>query len=1079
MPGLVNSCWSCFKAGLLLCVVGSLVAVPYFYHRVDEEIRLRVVAKLVGHYQGLAVNVRSAKLVEGEGLEVRGISILVPGTTGPQAELIYIDELFLVCDTQLHQLVGGVPNVRQIIVRRPRIRLTRQDDDSWSAARLWPPPRLSERPADILVEAGSIEVIDPLRSTPSTFTFRDLALSATHQLADPTTAVPAPPADTMEELAASRQPPGDLIVQFRATLTGDYLRLVNVDGEFEPASGRYAIKGTAEGLDFSPELVSALPKQAGQSLGAIASLRAQADLTFRVQHDAAQQPALRYHVVSQIFRGRLDDARLPFPLTDLRATVTCDQQGFSVHDLTARNGETAFKLACQRQGYAQNSPMTLTAEGHSMVVDGRVFDRLPAPLRGLWDKFRPAGEVDMKANLSFDGRTWRPDLLDVKCLNVSFQYDKFRYTLERGTGWLKLIGDQLSLDVTAFSGGDRVQVKANVQRPGPNFTGRIDLIAPSLRLDDKLFAALPPKESGIVRSLNPRGAVDCSVICYRNDPRDPEVHKIVRGELLRCWLAYDKFPYPIGNIQGTFEARDGIWEFTELSGVNDTGVITCSGSYTPLASGGELLLHFNGTNVPLEEELRDALDPKSQKMWDLLRPRGAVDLQNMTVRYVSGQPRPQVSFWLKPRTGATNTSIEPAVFRYRMENLQGAVRFNDGQVMIEDLRAQHGRTQLTTRGGGCDCAPDGQWRLRLENLTVDRLRLDTDNEFVAALPERPRKVIQQLDPRGPLMLSGRIDFAGHGNVPDQTQVFWDLTCDTLGGSLDAGIPLENMQGGIRLAGSFDGQRLQCNGDLNFDSVSYRNIQFTDVKGPIAIDDSQVLIGERQPGRPPRSLSARLYGGTVSGDCRVGLSGTRGYALRATLNNVDLARYTQESVAGRQDLQGKLQGTVELSGAGRGLHTLRGGGTLQLRDADIYKLPLMVALLKILSVRPPNTTAFTESDIDFTIDGGHIYFKKINFTGDAISLLGEGEMDFENEVQLTFHAAVGRGELPIPILGPLVKGASQQFMKITVTGTVDAPVPKAEAFPGVNQTFKELEAGMQRTEDRNSASRQPAGRQGRR
>jgi hypothetical protein len=123
LQGLINACWSCFKWGLLLSLIGGLVAVPWLYHRVDEEIRLQVHAKLAEHYHDLSVTVRFAKLVEGEGIEVRGISIVQPGVSGPQAELAYIDELFLACDTQLHDLVMAQPNVRQIVMRRPRIRL--------------------------------------------------------------------------------------------------------------------------------------------------------------------------------------------------------------------------------------------------------------------------------------------------------------------------------------------------------------------------------------------------------------------------------------------------------------------------------------------------------------------------------------------------------------------------------------------------------------------------------------------------------------------------------------------------------------------------------------------------------------------------------------------------------------------------------------------------------------------------------------------------------------------------------------------------------------------------------------------
>ncbi len=124
---------------------------------------------------------------------------------------------------------------------------------------------------------------------------------------------------------------------------------------------------------------------------------------------------------------------------------------------------------------------------------------------------------------------------------------------------------------------------------------------------------------------------------------------------------------------------------------------------------------------------------------------------------------------------------------------------------------------------------------------------------------------------------------------------------------------------------------------------------------------------------------------------------------------------------------------------------------------------MVALLKILSVRQPDTTAFTESDMQFVIRGNHVYFDRLDFNGDAISLRGNGEMDFDGGINLNFRAAVGKRELKVPILRELMKGASQQIMQIQVTGTVDAPVPNTVAFPAVNQAFRDLEAGLLRIE----------------
>jgi hypothetical protein len=136
--------------------------------------------------------------------------------------------------------------------------------------------------------------------------------------------------------------------------------------------------------------------------------------------------------------------------------------------------------------------------------------------------------------------------------------------------------------------------------------------------------------------------------------------------------------------------------------------------------------------------------------------------------------------------------------------------------------------------------------------------------------------------------------------------------------------------------------------------------------------------------------------------------------------------------------------------------------VRLTDADVYELPFMVSLLAILSVRPPDTKAFTTSDIDFQIQGEQIIFERINFNGDAISMLGQGSMKLDRAIDLTFHSVVGRAEYQIPIVHNLLSEASSQFFQVRVTGTLDKPEMHRKALPYVDQALKDLQADFQST-----------------
>ena len=76
------------------------------------------------------------------------------------------------------------------------------------------------------------------------------------------------------------------------------------------------------------------------------------------------------------------------------------------------------------------------------------------------------------------------------------------------------------------------------------------------------------------------------------------------------------------------------------------------------------------------------------------------------------------------------------------------------------------------------------------------------------------------------------------------------------------------------------------------------------------------------------------------------------------------------------------------------------------DAHIYQLPPLVSMLKLLSNRPPDKTAFNRCDMKFAIQGEHVKFEQIDLLGDVVSLYGKGETHFNHKLDLTFFTLIG-------------------------------------------------------------------------
>ena len=1053
---------------MLLTAVAAAVGVSLFYRCFDDEVRRRVEAKIAQHYPKLAVSVRAARLIAGKGVEIRGLSIVEPGVSGPTAELAYIEEVLLEGDTDWQELLQGDLSIKRVVFRRPTVRVAHRSDGSWSAAKLLPLPRLSKDPPRGTIENGIVEILDPLKQQGGSLTLRDAQLTFE--------AAPAPRAERGREgeeasgsdskspaLPLARSPPlKSAPLRVHGHFGADHVQRVEIDATLVPSGEEWSMAGSLDDLEFSPEFVRALPAVLSRRLADLGSLRCEVKGRFQLSH-RAEDSSLKFDVGGQINRGRIDDPRLPYPLTDLRATFHADNNELTVTDLTARNGQTTLALDLCRHGYLQKSPYTLVARSRHMLFDQHLRSILPPDWQAEWHKFMPSGEFDADLRLDYENGQWRPHLT-IGCKNVSFSYYKFPYRLERAQGRVELVENIVAIDLKAFTEGEEVRIFGKFLNPGSQAVGSVNVRGDNIRLDEKLFLALSENGRRIVRSLNPRGTINVSFDLWHGRESPPRVHKKLTLTLNRCSLRYDRFPYPLDNIRGTLAMEDDVWDFKDLEGTNDTGIVQCHGRLIPKPAGNDLSLSFNGRAIAAEDELRDALAVESAaaaRFWRDLRPRGQMNV-DAVLHYTAGQRKPELWVTLEPLfdpDGSTAMSIEPTYFPYKLEKLRGVFKYHQGEVMLKDVRAEHRTTKLSAMGK-CLLDGEGGWQLHFDRLEVDRLKADRD--LIQALSGRLKKVVADLQPRGPMNVRGKLMLASSDQSPTGLTTQWDVDIEGHQLALDCGLALENIFGSVRLAGSFDGQQFVSSGELSVDSMTYKDFQFTQCLGPFWLDNNIVLLGrsaDRQKGATTagRAVTARLYGGTVLLDGRVNLGPEPRYAVYATLTGADLARCAQEAIAGKQKLSGLVSANVDLHGTGRGIHHLAGRGSVRLRDADLFELPVMIALLKPLSGRLPDTTAFNTADVDFRIEGEHIYLNKIHCNGDAVSLRGSGEMGIDRSIQLSFYAVVGRGDAPFPLLDKVVSAASQQIMQIHVNGTLDNPVTRNAVFPNVEEARRLFQA----------------------
>jgi hypothetical protein len=308
-------------------------------------------------------------------------------------------------------------------------------------------------------------------------------------------------------------------------------------------------------------------------------------------------------------------------------------------------------------------------------------------------------------------------------------------------------------------------------------------------------------------------------------------------------------------------------------------------------------------------------------------------------------------------------------------------------------------------------------------------------------------------------MQGSMALAGDVRVGGAPTANWDVTLDVENGSLNCGLALDHIHGDVRLYGGSNQRGFYSRGELNVDSMFYEGIQVTQVHGPLLVEPTRIVLGaeaerERTDG-PPRPVTADVIGGRLSVEAAVQFDGDTPYVIQTRLDRGDLALFAQEMALKNRDIHGKANALVTLRGDRYGRNSWRGNGSIRLYEADIYEVPLMLALLKLLTIRRPDTTAFTSSEIDFRIIGEHAYFDKINFHGDAISLKGHGEANLDHRINLRFYTLVGRREFTLAPIRTILQQASKQILLINVTGTLEQPNLQRQPLPALRETLDQI------------------------
>jgi hypothetical protein len=411
------------------------------------------------------------------------------------------------------------------------------------------------------------------------------------------------------------------------------------------------------------------------------------------------------------------------------------------------------------------------------------------------------------------------------------------------------------------------------------------------------------------------------------------------------------------------------------------------------------------------------------------------------------QDEPDIDVVLMPRS----CTIKPEFFPYTLADLHGTVHYRQHGVELQELRARHERTEISLEKGHVFFNADGGFAVDLVNLQGNPILPDAD--FIRALPPALSQTCKSLGIKQPLSLRTNLTV----NIPAEREspphIYWDGGVRLKEATLLAGVPFTGVNGVVWSHGEHCGTFGTVQGNLALAQATIFNQTLHDIQSKILVDAKEpdsVLLP---------NLEAQLHGGDIGGPVRVRFGASVGYEADLTASRMQLEEFSRSNRLGPNAQQsGLVNARLYLKGEGTDPKGLKGWGSIDMPSGKMYNLPLLLDLLKFLSLRLPDRTFFEEAHARFTVDGQRVDISRIDLLGAAISFGGHGTVDLGSRgYSMELYALWGRiVQLSPPFIKDVWPSVSKQLLKIKMKGKIgETPRFERDLVPGLSEPLEKV------------------------
>ena len=226
--------------------------------------------------------------------------------------------------------------------------------------------------------------------------------------------------------------------------------------------------------------------------------------------------------------------------------------------------------------------------------------------------------------------------------------------------------------------------------------------------------------------------------------------------IVRCKdiaMCYYKFKYAIEGLAGQIDFTRSSVKLNNLAGRHGDVRLFFNGWSSGFGPDWKYLIKITSDNMPLDNDLYDALNPKHQEFWAAFSPTGSA-----AIDYQFSRESP-TDKWKKLVVEPRGAEAVYCSFPYPLTDLTGKLAFERDRVIFSNLVSQADDRKITLNG---EVVTSGENEQNYDlNARINNIPLDSTLE--AALPAKQRDLFKRFDPCG--LASGLVNISGQVEGP--------------------------------------------------------------------------------------------------------------------------------------------------------------------------------------------------------------------------------------------------------------------------------------------------------------------------